>query len=401
MGIYVHGPGLEDAMVTVKCLRSLVLIGLASSLSAQMPAANTPTARIDDLRQAFNSAYNAGNAAGIAALLAEDAVWMPPGEPAVVGRSAIQQRYAAQFASTHSFFALNPGEIRALANLAWLRGTYQRVDTPIAGGPSTMTTGKYLMTFSRERGDWKIINDCWNSDETPQQVDARIGLHGVRALAEWRLRDVGDMLSLIVDTDQVKTGIWDKMIELLQSLAATDIPANAIWFVRRDGFYYTVEKGFTGLNLSDRPYFPLLMAGQSVIGTLVISRSTGKRSVIIAEPVRLGNLVIGGVGVSYSVDQLSLEIDQTMQLPPAAVFYALDMNGQTALHRDATLMFEYPSDMGSDSLKTAVAKMLSEASGTVEYIFRDMHKTVLFERSSVLGWVFALGFSEPATPNMR
>jgi hypothetical protein len=45
--------------------------------------------------------------------------------------------------------------------------------------------------------------------------------------------------------------------------------------------------------------------------------------------------------------------------------------------------------------------MLSQPSGTVEYIFQNMHKTVLFERSSLLGWVFALGFSEPATPNMH
>ena len=388
-------------MFAGKCLCSLIVISLADWSSAQIPGANTPTARIDELRQAFNSAYNAGNATAIAGLLAEDAVWMPPGEPAVVGKSAIQRRYAAQFTSTHSFFALNPGEIRALAGLAWLRGTYQRVDTPIVGGPSTMTTGNYLMTFSRERGDWKIINDCWNSYETPQQMDARIALHGIRALAEWRLRDVASMLSLIANTEQAKSGVWDNMIRLLQSLAATGIPANAIWFVRPDGFYYTVEKGYTGLNLFDRPYFPGLMAGQSVLGTLVISRSTGKRSVIIAEPVRVANLVIGGIGVSYSVDQLSREIDQTMQLPPAAVFYALDMNGRTALHRDATLMFEYPSDMGSDSLTAAVAQMLSEASGTVEYIFRGMHKTVLFEQSSVLGWVFALGFSEPANADMR
>ena len=383
-------------------LLMMLVVGM-TPLAAQgpQPGANTPTARIDELRLAFNSAYNAGNATAIANLLAEDAVWMPPGESAVVGRSAIQSRYAAQFAGTHSFFALNPGEIRVQANLAWLRGSYRRVDTPISGVPSTMLTGKYLMTFSRERGDWKIINDCWNSDETPEQVDGRIALTSVRSLTEWRLRDVASMLSLIVGTEQVKSGIWENMIGLLSSLSTSDVPANAIWFVRPDGFYYTVELGYTGLKWSDRSYFPGLMAGQSVLGTLVISRSTGKRSVIIAKPVRVANQVIGGVGVSYSVDQLSREIDETMQFPPATVFYALDMNGQTALHRDPSLMFEYPSDMGSDNLRSAVTRMLSENSGTVEYIFRGMHKTVLFEKSSVLGWVFAFGFSEPATANMR
>jgi len=115
-------------------------------------------------------------------------------------------------------FTLNAGEIRAVADLAWLRGTYLCLDTPIAGGASTMVTGKYLMTFRRDRGDWKIINDCWNSDETPQQVDARIALHGIRALAEWRSRDVAGMLSLIVATDAVKRGVWVNMTGLLQAL---------------------------------------------------------------------------------------------------------------------------------------------------------------------------------------
>jgi ketosteroid isomerase-like protein len=394
-------------MSLLKCSSWFAMIGLAGLLFA-MPAspapkaaANTAAARIDEIRQAFNSAYNAGDAAAIGDLVAENAVWMPPGQPAVVGRSAIEQRYAAQFSTTHSFFVLNPGEIRVVANLAWLRGSYQRVDTPIAGGPPTMTTGKYLMTFSRITGDWKIVNDCWNADETPLQVDARIALHGIRSLAEWRLRDVGDMLRLIVNTEQVKSGVWENMSGVLQSLEATDIPANAIWFVNPDGSYYTVEGGYTGLDLSDRSYFPGLMSGHRVLGTLVISRSTGKRSVIVAEPVRVGDQVIGGVGISYSVDQLSLEIDRTLQLPGAAVFYALDMNGQTALHRDPALMLEYPSDMGSDSLTSAVARMLSEPSGTVEYIFRETRKTVLFERSPVLGWVFALGSSEPMEKEIR
>ena len=368
---------------------------------AQVHAENASTARIDLLRQAFNAAYSAGNAAAIGSLLAEDAVWMPPGEPAVVGRSAIQARYAAQFSATHSAFTLQRGDILVLANLAWLRGPYQRIDTPVIGGPSTTTTGKYVMIFRRERSDWKIINDCWNSDETPVQVDARVALHGVRSSAEWRLGDVGRTLSVMVNTTEVKSGIWDNMAGILGTLAAADPQANAIWFARPDGYYYSVELGFTGLSLSERSYFPGLMAGQRVLGALVISLSTGKRSVIIAEPVRVADQVVGGIGVSYSVDQLSLEIDEAMLLPAAAVFYALDMDGRVALNRNPALMFEYPSDMGSDTLITAVAKMLSEPSGTVEYILQDVPRTVFFEKSSILDWVFALGFKGPATGNMQ
>ncbi len=110
--------------------------------------------------------------------------------------------------------------------------------------------------------------------------------------------------------------------------------------------------------------------------------------------------VIGGIGVSYSVDQLSQEIDTQMQLPAQMVFYALDMSGQTALHRNPELMFEYPSDMGSPTLRSAVEEMLAKQSGVVTYVFRDMRKTVFFEKSSILNWVFALGFSEPATGDL-
>ena len=393
-------------MLTLKRFRELLVVVLFSWLSAiSVPAAqnpaNTPEARIDELRQQFNLAYNAGNAAGLANLLAEDAVWMPPGVPAIVGRDAIRARYAAQFANLQSVFTLYRGEIRVSGNLAWLRGAYQRIDTPMAGGPSTTITGKYLMTFRRERGDWKITTDAWNTNETPLQVDARVALHGLRALAEWRLRDVAGALKLLASTSQVKSGDWKTMKPLLASFGNTGIPANAIWFVLPTGYYYSVEKDYTGLNLSERSYFPGLMAGQSVLGTLVISLSTGKRSVIIAEPV-LNDIrqVIGGVGVSYSVDQHSLEIDYQMQLPAQTVFYALDLNGQTALHRDPALMFEYPSDMGSPSLRSAVLEMLAKESGTVTYVFRQMCKTIFFERSSLLGWVFALGFSEPDTGGM-
>jgi uncharacterized protein (TIGR02246 family) len=380
----------------------VVLIGSLSAISApamQNQATKIPEARIDELRQQFNLAYNAGDAAGLARLFAEDAVLMPPGTAAIVGRSAIQARYAAQFANVQSIFTLNPGKISVSGDLAWLRGEYQRIDTTNTRGPFTTTTGKYLMTFIRERGDWKITTDAWNTNEP--QVDAQVTLHGLRGLAEWRLRDVGGTLKLLANTNQVKSGDWNTMKPLLASLGNTGVLANAIWFVRPDGYYYTVELDYTNLNLSGRSYFPGLMAGQSVLGTLVISLSTGKRSVIIAEPVfNQVHQVIGGIGISFSVDQLSLEIDSQMQLPAQTVFYALDLNGQTALHRNPTLMFEYPSDMGSPSLNSAVVEMLAKESGMITYVFREMRKTVFFERSSILGWVFALGFSEPATGNM-
>ncbi len=370
-----------------------------SLTSAQTTAAHDAEARIEDLLHQFDRAYDEGDASDLAGLLAEDAVWLPPGAEPIVGRGAIQSRYAAQFASIQSSFTLTAGQIRVSGNLAWLRGEYERIDTARTGGSSATITGKYLMTFSRERGDWKITSNTWSPSHP--QVDMQVALHSVRALAEVRLLDVAATLKLLAGTNQVKSGDWATMKPLLTSFGNTGILANAIWFVRPDGYYYTVEKDYTGLNLTQRSYFPGLMAGETVLGTLVISLSTGKRSVIIAEPVfDASQHVIGGVGVSYSVDQLSLEINEQTKLTNQYVFYALDLAGQTALHRDPTLMFEYPSDMGSPTLSSAVEEMLSDESGSVTYVFRGLRKTVLFERSASLGWVFALGFGEPAIANV-
>ncbi len=375
-------------------------LSLAPAWAAQSTE-NFSALRIDQVRREFNLAYSSGDAARLAALIAPDALWMPPGEPAVSGREAIRKRYEAQFAGTRSLFLLHPGEISVILNMAWLRGDYHREDRTAGGDTSTTITGKYLMTFRWSRGDWLITGDMWNASETPLTVDAGVALASLRSLTEWRLADVSRSLALLAGTGEVRTGDWNAMSGLLKKLAGTGILANAIWFVRPDGYYYTVDLGFTGLNLSDRSYFPGLMAGQSVHGTLVLSRSTGKRSVILAEPVVSGGKVIGGLGVSYSVDQLSAEIDQRLQLPSRMVFYALDMNGQTALHRDPTLMFEYPSDLGDESLRSAVAEMLSKDKGTVHYVFRNMRKTVFFEKSALLRWVFALGFSEPVAGDLR
>ncbi len=386
-----------------RLLRLTTATLLCSFCTAFLPSvrgavADSAPALIDRLRQEFNHAYTLGDAADLAGLVAEDAVWMPPGEPAVLGRDAIQARYEAQFTNVHSVLALDQDQIRVSTNMAWLRGNYERIDTLVTGGPVMTITGKYLMTFSRESGGWRITSLTWNANESPVRVEGHVALHAVRALAEWRLGDVAGSLKMLVGTDEVKTGVWKKMLGLLTSLEDTGILANAIWFVRPDGSYFTVARGFiTDANLADRSYFPHLMNGESVLGALVISRSTGRRSVIIAEPVFDRTQVIGAVGVSYSVDQLSLEIDEQLGLPYAATFYALDLNGQTALHRNPALMFEYPSDMGSSTLRDAAGEMLSNASGAVTYVFpAGIRKTVLFEKSGVIEWVFAFGFSEPA-----
>jgi hypothetical protein len=188
----------------------------------------------------------------------------------------------------------------------------------------------------------------------------------------------------------VRSGEWDTMKGLLTKFSKSGINASAVWFAYPDGSYYTVEKGLTDQNLRDRSYFPVLMAGNDVVGYLVISKTTGKRSAVIAVPVNKDEKVIGALGVSLSVEEMSRMLEGKMDLPKDMVFYALDAKGQTSLHRISSLLFAFPSDMGSKTLKKAVDEMLSKKEGVVKYDFHGK-KTVVFKRSGLTGWIFAMG----------
>jgi len=229
-------------------------------------------------------------------------------------------------------------------------------------------------------------------------LDARVVLNAYQALVEQEL--AGEILGLkaLAATEEARSGRWARIKGPLAAFAEGEPDAAAVVFSRPDGSYFSVEKGLTGETLKDRGYFPGLMAGHDVEGVLVISKSTGKKAVIVATPIWAQGKVIGAFGVSTSVEKLAAQVDRQLGLPKGVVFYALDAQGRTALHRDSALMFEFPSELGSETLSEAVQEMLSKPNGSVTYQFRGARKAVVFQRSEATDWVFALGHTIAAPP---
>lgn len=230
-------------------------------------------------------------------------------------------------------------------------------------------------------------------------LDARVTLRAYTAIVESHFEGVLGSAQTLAATRDVQSGDWERIKGPLAVYARGTPTAAAVWFMRPDGSYYTLEKGLTDQNVKDRPYFPHLMSGQDVEGDLVVSRSTGRKSVVIGAPVMKNGKVIGALGVSIAVEKLAAMIDARLKLPPDIVFYALDAQGRSALHRDSKLMFAFPSEMGSATLSDAVKEMLSKPEGVVRYEFRGSTRVVAFEASKPTGWVFALGLSSaPVAP---
>ncbi len=223
-----------------------------------------------------------------------------------------------------------------------------------------------------------------------RDTDMRILLDTFTALTEEHFSGIARGLRLLSLTSEVRSGNWSAMRGMLGEFGASGINPASVWYARPDGRYYTVEKGFMDRSIADRPYFARLLAGNDVMGDLVVTRSTGKRAAVIAVPVKKDGEVTGALGVSVSADRVGLMLQEKMALPGDMVFYALDANGQCALHRDSSRLFVFPSDMGSRTLREAVKEMLSKSEGTVRYQFHG-ERTVFFKKSWLTGWVFALG----------
>jgi len=227
------------------------------------------------------------------------------------------------------------------------------------------------------------------------KTDPRTTLSALVAFTEENISGAMNGLQLLSVTEPVKSGDWEAMKPLLYKFSEN--VSGAVWFARPDGAYYTVEKGLMGQKLSDRQYFKPLMKGRVITGELVTSRSTGKKSDVLAVPVMKEGRIIGAIGASLSLEKLSARIEEKLNLPENMVFYALDNAGRSALHRDPARMFEFAGAQNSSTLAKAAAEMTARTEGTVLYEFNGMLKTVFYVKSALTGWHFALGFQEPAT----
>jgi methyl-accepting chemotaxis protein len=185
---------------------------------------------------------------------------------------------------------------------------------------------------------------------------------------------------VIAESAEAKSGAWDQCSPLLKKLSddlATDATA---WFVLPDGSYTATEGDREAeKNLKDRHYFPALMSGKEVFGDLVVSKSTGHRSVIVAMPVVVSGKTIGAVGVSLRVWLLSQLVDAYIPLPANSDFYALERDTHIVLHRKAERMFQTPSDVGDEALGEEFKKLLAERqAGHFEYTLNGKKMAAIF-----------------------
>lgn len=235
---------------------------------------------------------------------------------------------------------------------------------------------------------------CQDGTPTEPQdftVGGRVALASLISLSDGHLQQIANDFQMLAHSEQARSADWERIRGPLGAIEQLNVRA-LIWFALPDGSYWSVQGGQAAGNLSDRPYWPRLMAGQIVIGDLVASRATGKSSAIVAVPVHgEAGALVGVLGSSVYLDSLSLRIKGELDLQPNEIFFSIDATPIGALQDDPEEIFLDPFALGEPELERAIREMLTREEGVVNYRFRGQRRTVLYRKSHVSGWWYAFG----------
>jgi ketosteroid isomerase-like protein len=139
------------AIVTSACGRS-------ASLQEDTDAASEPTA-------AWVAAFDAGDAAALAALYAENARSLPPGGPPVVGRDQIESYWRGDIGKGGVKTTLSPVDAVAQGDVVHIEGTYQVT----GGNGADVAGGQYQQLWTRAGGEWRVQREMWRIDPALQR----------------------------------------------------------------------------------------------------------------------------------------------------------------------------------------------------------------------------------------
>jgi uncharacterized protein (TIGR02246 family) len=104
-------------------------------------------------------AYNAGNAAAVAACYADDAKVMPPNSDFVSGKEGITKVWQGLMDMGGKSAKLNAMEVTGSGDMATEVGTYEVMDKD----GKLMDKGKYMVHWKKVGSAWKLHRDIWNS----------------------------------------------------------------------------------------------------------------------------------------------------------------------------------------------------------------------------------------------
>ena len=147
-----------------------------------------------------------------------------------------------------------------------------------------------------------------------------------------------------------------------------------------------------GVNASTREYFKKAMAGQANIGSVVVSKVTGKPVTPVAVPVRSNGQVVGVMTMILRIDFLTRLIDQE-KVGKTGYAAVVDQAGMTVAHPNADFILKV-NILETDGMKELAQQMIEGKAGVAHYVFKGVAKKAGFAPVTSTGWSVMLTLPE-------
>ena len=134
-----------------------VVLAHATAVAQPKAAARADTtAAVNAAMQAYITAAKMNDAAAMAAVWANDGVYMGEGTPTMRGRSELEVFLKAAFDSARVDFTVTVDDVDAGQEMASVTGTFAET-LHVQQKPAQSVAGRYLLVFRRQPdGAWKI-----------------------------------------------------------------------------------------------------------------------------------------------------------------------------------------------------------------------------------------------------
>jgi uncharacterized protein (TIGR02246 family) len=145
----------------MKRVGTLILVACAVlAAGSAFGADGLKVSGVKSLDAAWTKAMIAGDAAGVAALYADNAVLVLPGSPAIKGGKAIAEAIAGFLKDTKvTDFVMTDTHYRTSGHLSAGWGQWKMTTMPKAGGAAHTDTGTFSEVAFEEGGVWKYVSD--------------------------------------------------------------------------------------------------------------------------------------------------------------------------------------------------------------------------------------------------
>jgi ketosteroid isomerase-like protein len=145
----------------------LVMSLLATNCQKPIDVEATKTELLQVAQQFNKENSEKGYFEGYNKYIAEDALILPPGAQPVIGR----EKYYAQMKAEGLMGQLEGdvlgAEVSASGDMGWTWGRWVFTVQDSLGNP-VLSYGKYLCTWVKIDGQWKMASNIWNSNPKPE-----------------------------------------------------------------------------------------------------------------------------------------------------------------------------------------------------------------------------------------